>query len=163
MARASNEVISILRRTAGQIRQSPDYQWGHMGACNCGFLAQQVTGLSKAEIHRGAMQGSGDWNEQLNDYCPTSGLLFDNIISALLLSGFDSDDLKKLENLSDPEILSRLSRTHLNRSNRDDVSLYLETWAAILEERLTSELVQTTIDEALNEKVPATLHDLPPF
>jgi hypothetical protein len=34
-----------------------------MGACNCGFLAQEITHLRKAEIHSRAMQSTGDWNE----------------------------------------------------------------------------------------------------
>src|SRR5277367_1562502 len=108
MAKPSLELIRVLRMAARKLEASPCYQWGHMGACNCGFLAQEVTLLTQAEIHQRAMQGCGDWSEQLNDYCPVNGLPFDAVISALVAIGFDTDDLKHLERLSDPGILMNL-------------------------------------------------------
>jgi hypothetical protein len=84
MARVTIELIQILRNTAHTLAQSRSYQWGHMGACNCGFLAQEITRLRKDEIHSRAMQRYGDWAEQLNDYCPTSGLPMDALISEML-------------------------------------------------------------------------------
>ena len=108
MAKASINVISALRATAAQLESTHYYQWGHMGSCNCGYLGQQVTKLNKAEIHRRALQRSGDWSEQLNDYSPASGLPFDDIISSLIAFGFDIEDLKHLERLSDPMILQAI-------------------------------------------------------
>jgi hypothetical protein len=67
MAKASLELIEALRKTANKLTNSNNYQWGHMGACNCGFLAQEVTQFRKEEIHARAMQRYGDWSEQLND------------------------------------------------------------------------------------------------
>ena len=109
-----------------------------MGACNCGFLVQEVTHLRKAEIHSRAMQGAGDWNEQLNDYCPTSGLPMDDLISELLRVGFDVDDLKHLEKLSSREIVRTLPFDHqnLSRNVKADVVKYLNAWAALLEAEL---------------------------
>src|SRR6478736_5494778 len=104
MAKATETLIEALRNTSRSIEKSSLYQWGHMGACNCGFLAQEVTKLTKAEIHRMAMQSSSDWSEYLNDYCPVNGLPCDDRFSKLIDSGFDSDDLKHLEKLSDPKI-----------------------------------------------------------
>jgi hypothetical protein len=139
MARASLPLIDAIRSTALQLQTSDHYQWGHMGACNCGFLAQQVTQLSKAEIHSRALIRYGDWNEQLNDYCPTSGLLFDDVISQLLQIGFDIEDLKHLENLSDPAVLNALGSS-LQRNRKSDVVLYLTKWAELLERNLLSTL-----------------------
>jgi hypothetical protein len=138
MATASLEIIEALRSTASALEKSNTYQWGHMGACNCGFLAQQITRLKKEDIHQRAMQGHGDWSEQLNDYCPTSGLLFDDLISTMLAFGFDRDDLKHLERLSDARILRHLSleQRNLQYNKRDDVVLYLRTWAEALENEL---------------------------
>ena len=51
MAKSTADVILALRNTANTLKLSKNYQWGHMGACNCGFLAQQVTALHKDEIH----------------------------------------------------------------------------------------------------------------
>lgn len=142
MAAITPEVIDALRKTAGAIKANPAYQWGHMGLCNCGFLAQQVTQLRKDEIHFRAMQRHGNWSEQLNDYCPTSGLPIDELISEMLAFGFDADDLKHLERLSDP-----LVRRHLPEENRnllynvkEDVVIYLETWGKLLEEELLKQV-----------------------
>jgi hypothetical protein len=135
MAKPCPEVILALRATAKQLESSSSYEWGHMGACNCGFLAQTVTSLKKEEIHRRAMQGRGDWNEQLNDYCPTSGLPMDDLISELLHAGFDSEDLKHLERLSSPTVLRSLplGSRDFHHNIKADVVQYLRAWAALLE------------------------------
>jgi hypothetical protein len=135
MARNISSVIEVLRATAFELGRCADYQWGHMGSCNCGYLAQQVTHLSKKQIHSYAMQGYGDWNEQLNDYCPTSGLPMDDIISEMLEFGFDRDDLRDLERLSDIRVLNSLpacERT-LRHNVKSDVIKYLNAWASLLE------------------------------
>ena len=77
MARANQELISALRRTAQRLATDVSYQWGHMGMCNCGHLAQSITGLAHAEIHASALVREGDWEQQANDYCTTSGNLID--------------------------------------------------------------------------------------
>ncbi|MFN3840919.1 MAG: hypothetical protein ACK4RF_09450 [Cyclobacteriaceae bacterium] len=147
------EVIHALRSTAAAIRNNTTYQWGHMGLCNCGFLAQQITRLRKDEIHTRAMQRHGDWTEQLNDYCPTSGLPMDDLISAMLAVGFDLDDLKHLERLSDPRIIRCLpeGRRNLSFNVKEDVILYLETWASLLE----AELLQNISLPKFEPAVPA--------
>lgn len=138
MARISLNLISAVRAAAKKLEESTNYEWGHMGACNCGFLAQQVTKLTKAEIHRRAMMSSGDWSEQLNDYCPTSGLPMDDLISDLLAFGFDADELKHLERLSDKEVLEKLplSERYLKHNVKADAVKYMRTWANLLEEKL---------------------------
>jgi len=138
MAKATVDIITILRKTADAIEISQSYQWGHMGACNCGFLAQQISHLHKEEIHTRAMKGNGDWTEQLNDYCPTSGLLMDSLISEIIAFGFDTEDLKHLERLSDKKILETLpfDQRHLRHNNKADVIRYLRTWSDLLENEL---------------------------
>lgn len=141
MAKHTLAIAETLRKTADSIRPSHDYQWGHMGSCNCGFLAREITGLPKSLIHQSAMERYGDWNEQLHDYCPTSGLRMDDIISQMLDAGFDSDDLKHLEKLSDPQILSQLAlpERYLVRNKKEDVIKYLLAWAGLIERDLVSE------------------------
>ncbi len=138
MAKATVEVIAALRNTAKKLEQNNQYQWGHMGLCNCGFLAQEITNLSKVEIHTRAMQGHGDWTEQLNDYCPTSGLAMDNLISELIQFGFDADDLMHLEKLSDGKVLSQLplEKRNLRYNSKKDAISYLNAWANLLEDEL---------------------------
>ncbi|WKZ61119.1 MAG: hypothetical protein QY309_06455 [Cyclobacteriaceae bacterium] len=140
MAKASLQLVDALRKTARKLSQSSEYQWGHMGSCNCGFLAQEITRLNKAEIHRRAMERYGDWNEQLNDYCPTSGLPLDDVISEMIAFGFDADDLKHLERLSDPTILRTfpLEERNLKHNIKSDVVRYLGAWANLLEQQLVN-------------------------
>lgn len=137
MAKPTLALIDALRHTARHLEAATQYQWGHMGACNCGFLAQEVTKLTKKEIHARAMAGHGDWNEQLNDYCPTSGLPMDELITELLDFGFDADDLRHLERLDDREVLEMfpLEGRHLKHNLKRDVVKYLHAWADLLELR----------------------------
>lgn len=155
MAKASVEIIQLLRATAAAIASSPDYQWGHMGACNCGHLAQQITHLNKDEIHRRAMQSYGDWSEQLNDYCPASGLPLDDLISDMLRAGFDADDLKHLERLSDPTILNTLppDKKYLVHNRKADVVTYLEAWANKLESELLGSINLNDLTAEIKQEV----------
>lgn len=142
MARNIPSVINALKETARALVNTGDYQWGHMGSCNCGFLAQQITHLKKNEIHSYAMQRYGDWNEQLNDYCPTSGLAIDDLISEMIGFGFDADDLRHLERLSDQRVLHSLpeDRRNLSFNVKADVIVYLNAWASLLEEDCLNEI-----------------------
>src|SRR5260221_4761026 len=100
MARASLPLIRAIRTAAKKLEASSQYQWGHMGACNCGFLAQEVTRLSKDEIHRRAMLGQGDWSEQLNDYFPAKCFLFYDVIAEQIRIRFDTSTLLHSARLS---------------------------------------------------------------
>jgi hypothetical protein len=97
-----------------------------------------LTNLTKAEIHEFAMRKHGDWSEQVDDYCPASGLPMDLLISEMLNNGLEIKDLKYLERLSDPEILHRIlpEKRNLSFNVREDVILYLDTWADLLEEKV---------------------------
>ena len=147
MARNISSVIEVLRTTALELGRSTDYQWGHMGSCNCGYLAQQVTHLTKKQIHSYAMQRYGDWNEQLNDYCPSSGLPMDELISEMLNFGFDRDELKDLERLSDKRILNSLppNERTLSLNIKTDVIKYLNAWASLLESEYLEEVNLTEL------------------
>ncbi len=137
MAKATIEIISALERTANKIESGAPYQWGHMGSCNCGNLAQELTKLSKAEIHQYAMQRHGDWTEQILEFCPTSGYPMDLMIQNMLDLGMTTEDLKNLETLSDRKILSYIpfpKRTHLNKNRKEDVVYYIRKWAEMLRE-----------------------------
>lgn len=135
-------MIEALRRAASKLEVSNDYQWGHMGLCNCGFLAQEITALTKSEIHSRAMLKQGDWSEQLNDYCPTSGLPMDNLITELLATGFTRENLQNLERLADPEILRHMPANRQNPKHnvKQDVILYIRTWATCLENEIISKI-----------------------
>ena len=156
MAKANPELIAALEKTASKLANGANYQWGHMGACNCGNLAQELTHFSKAEIHQYAMQRYGDWNEQIVEYCPDSKLPMDLMISKMLNFGLSLDDLGHLEKLSDPEVLSQLpkeKRDQLNKNSREDVILYMRTWANLLRKNWiaqNSDLSLSKLEKNLN-------------
>lgn len=136
MAKASEKVIETLRRAMALLSASENYQWGHMGCCNCGFLAQAITHRSGRDIHAAAMTGHGDWSEQLNDYCPTSGFPMDELIATLLEAGFEREDLVMLERLSDPVVLARIPEERNLRHNlKRDVLTYFRAWLSLVEEQ----------------------------
>jgi hypothetical protein len=142
MAKASIDLVIAIRNTIQNLKNADNYQWGHMGCCNCGFLAQEITKFRKDEIHKRALQGHGDWSEQLNDYCPGSGMPMEDVISLMIEAGLDIDDLKHLERLSDPKILKSLPYPHksLRHNHKGDVILYYQAWAIQLELELISEV-----------------------
>jgi hypothetical protein len=89
------------------------------------------------------MQRYGDWERQLVDYCPTSGLPFDQTIDEMMALGFSREDLTALEKLDDHTVRAAIPferRNALRHNQRDDVVLYLRTWADLLEQRLLATL-----------------------
>ena len=141
MAKANKKLIANIRLTAARLKTETPYQWGHLGACNCGHLVQTITNLSKAEIHEAAMIKDGDWGDVSEKYCPNSGYLVDDIITELIKSGLVIEDIEYLENLSDPKVLSLLpkEKPYLKYNIKEDLILYLKTWADLLEGKLRKE------------------------
>lgn len=135
MARPTPELIAALRQTAARLADGNPYQWTHMGACNCGHLVQAITLRSAREIHALALEKQGDWADHAIEYCPTSGYPIDHIIGELIDLGLYLEDIAQLERLADPEVLGAVApaRRPLNHKRRDDVVLYLNTWANLLE------------------------------
>ncbi len=135
MATPNHELIRALRVTADRLSGDTAYQWGHMGMCNCGHLAQAITGLTAAEIHSSALAARhGDWEQQANDYCATSGQLIDHVLAAMFSIGLERDDVKNLEKLADNVVVRRMGR-YPRHNRREDVVEYMRTWAAMLEEK----------------------------
>lgn len=148
MAKISVEIIDALRVTATNIESSSNYMWGHMGSCNCGNLAQVITKRSKGEIHAYAMQGRGDWNEQIDEYCGNTQMPIEIIIFDLLTFGFTTEDLKHLEKLSDPAVLDYINNKNnrLHHNRKEDVVVYLKSWANLLEEKLIETIKLPTFE-----------------
>jgi len=130
MAIATESLIKILEDTVELLKTTESYQWGHMGSCNCGHLAQVITGSSNAEIHNKAIMTDGDWSEKAENYCSDSGLAIDTIINQMLEVGFEIDDITHIEYLSHPKISKRLIGTEFKhrRNSLEDVILYFNAW-----------------------------------
>ena len=130
-------LYEVLLITANRLESNTDYKWTHMGSCNCGHLAQTVTLHSAKTLHEIALQKAGDWSEQVREYCPTSGYPLDHIIQTLLQLGISQAELRDLERLANPKILTYVApekRRHLSFRKKDDVVIYLRAWAKKVQE-----------------------------
>ena len=142
MAVASTRLVDALRSTAARLREGSVYQWGHLGMCNCGHLVQTVCKLPPQRIHAIALADrEGDWEALANAYCPTTGLLIDDIIGELVALGLTTREIGHLEKLDEPRVLDALPGGHrwLRRNDRADLVAYLETWAALLAAELPAD------------------------
>jgi hypothetical protein len=144
MAQATLELIAALRHTATRLEAGGEYQWGHMGACNCGHLAQTITRLPKREIHEWALERVGDWEMQANQYCPASGYRIDDVIAAMLELGMTRRDIRNLERLADPLVIAALpeGERRLAHNRREDAIRYMRAWADLLEAELPAHVVE---------------------
>ena len=138
MATPNILIINALRDTAKRLKDGAYYAWGHHGACNCGHLLQSVTQLSKEEILRYAHTGIGEWTELAEDYCTTTNAPVDLLLKKLEEIGFTPSDIQSIEYLTDRQVLDRLPGGFrwLSRNVREDVIVYMETFATLLEDKL---------------------------
>ncbi len=157
MAIANPKLIQALRHTIYKLENGADYQWGHMGKCNCGHLARELTSYSAAEIHAYALKiKRGAWADQEADFCPTSQLPMDILISSLLNAGLEREDLRHIEELSEPKVLATmpLGQKYFRRNIREDVIQYFKIWVEILEEEWASTIcLPADLFEKPSEKI----------
>lgn len=142
MAYANTELIEALRTTAARLRNGAHYAWGNHGACNCGNLLQAITPLSKGEILRYAHTGTGEWTELAEEYCGATNAPVSLLIYKLGNIGLTPTDIHNIEYLEDKEVLKALPGGFrwLKKNVREDVIVYFETFADLLEERLLSQV-----------------------
>ena len=108
MAKATARLVRALRITATRIDEGGTYRWSDYGKCNCGHLAQTLTGLSAREIYDAAFERPGDWSEQTREFCTSSGYSIDHILETMMEAGLRQDEIEHLERLSHPEVLRSL-------------------------------------------------------
>lgn len=167
MARPSQQLILAIRQTAARLSQ-PDstYRWSSFAHCNCGHLAQTISGLEPAEIQKRAMRKEGDWGSQARDSvfgrtpwfdygdrpaldegawepedegaCQVSGTGLDVLLAQMYALGLHPDDVERLERLSDPHVRRRLgtAKAPFAHYEKEHVIAYLMAWAELLEEKL---------------------------
>ena len=158
MAKPDPILIDSLIKTTQRLKEGACYEWGHMGRCNCGHLIQTVTDMSDYEIVRSIDFELDEWTEHAKLYCEGSGHKVDDIFRSLENIGFDHKDVVNLEYLSDPDVVKALpvDRKYLRRNNLEDVILYMETLADVLEEerRVSSQTGESPETNKI-EPVPA--------
>ena len=149
------QLILALREAANRLRNGVQYAWGNHGACNCGHLVQVVTKLSKEEILAYAQTGIGEWTELAEDYCGVTDAPVNMLISKLERVGLMPSDIHNLEYLEDREVLRMLPGGFrwLHRNVREDVIVYFETYADVLEEKLADKIT-ISFEELLQLQQP---------
>ncbi|RYY19634.1 MAG: hypothetical protein EOO04_21615 [Chitinophagaceae bacterium] len=135
-------LIEGLRKSASNLRAGAFYAWGHHGACNCGHLLQVITKLTKEEIQSYAHTGSGEWTEIVEESCAVTGIPLGLLITELRSMGLTNTDIHNLEYLEDRSVLNNLPGGFrwLKRNQRDDVIIYFETYANMLEEKMLEQI-----------------------
>ena len=138
MAHPNLALIGALRQAAINLKEGAPYAWGHHGSCNCGHVLQVVTHLSKEEILKYAHTGLGEWTEIAESYCGVTNAPADLLVSKLEAIGLTPTDIHCLEYLQDREVLNVLPGGFrwLQKNVREDVVLYFETLAQLLEDKL---------------------------
>lgn len=160
MAHPTIELISALRQTAAKLRNGNHYAWGNHGSCNCGNLLQVVAKLSKEEILRYAHTGIGEWTELAEEYCPVTDAPVNLLINKLEAIGLTPTDIHNLEYLEDKQVLQLLPGGFrwLSRNVREDVIVYFETFASMLEDKL-QQTIQVDFKTLLQPRVTIQLHE----
>jgi hypothetical protein len=138
MAHPNTTLINALRKTASLLQQGNHYAWGNHGSCNCGNLLQSITSLNAKEILEYAHTGTGEWSELALDYCGVTTAPHNMMIGKLEEIGLTPSDIHNIEYLEDKQVLQQLPGGFkwLSRNNREDVILYMNTFANMLEEKL---------------------------
>lgn len=179
MAYASTRLVVALRQTAARLsRQDVIYSWASFAHCNCGHLAQTITGLDPSDIQKRAMRREGDWGSQARDVdalrspdfdfgdrppldegawepenvgaCQVTGSPLDEVLDQMYALGMTAEDVGHLERLSSSEVRRRMGNNtvHFPHGRRENVVAYLSAWADLLEEQLADGPVELDYAEA---------------
>jgi len=142
MAFPNLTLIGALRQAAANLKAGGHYAWGHHGACNCGHVLQVVTHLSKEEILKQAHTGIGEWTELAEEYCEVTGAPAYMLVGKLEAIGLTPTDIHCLEYLKDRTVLEKLPGGFrwLQKNVREDVIVYFETFAQLLEDQLVQHI-----------------------
>jgi hypothetical protein len=105
--------------------------------------------LSKEEIVRHAQTVYGEWTEIAEEYCGVSNAPAYLLVSKLEKLGLTPTDIHHLEYLQDRSVLQNLPGGFrwLQKNVREDVVLYFETLATMLEERLIATIELPKVEE----------------
>lgn len=142
MANPNLPLIEALRTTALRLQNGAAYAWGNHGTCNCGNLLQVVTQLTDKEILTYAQTGIGEWTELAEDFCPITNAPISLLLTKLQELGLTPTDIHNLEYLEDKAVLHALPGGFrwLKRNQRNDVIVYFETFAQLLEDQLINSI-----------------------
>ena len=138
MAYPGKTLVNVLNETARRLENGAEYAWGNHGACNCGNLLQVACSITKNDIMKLAQTGTGEWTEIADEYCGTTNLALDQLVAQLMDLGLTPTDIHNIEYLEDKEVLKLLPGGFrwLQRNLREDVIIYLRTFARLLTKQI---------------------------
>jgi hypothetical protein len=153
MAKPTRELVDALRATALRLQNGAHYAWGHHGSCNCGHLLQVLTRLDEKEILTYAHTAPGEWTELAAEFCGITQAPVSLLVKKLMEAGLTPTDIHDLEYLTDRTILERLPGGFrwLERNRREDVIVYMETFANWMEEQMPPDSVNNWLQELTEE------------
>lgn len=125
----NEKLISALESVISGLESgSVNYDWEKVCQCNCGLVAQAITGLQDKELYEkllhpmiekyhDASEGrrklnhkkkyDPTWCQLVAEYCPLTGMPMEGIFKILYEAGMTRENIAHLENLSDKTILER--------------------------------------------------------
>lgn len=123
MENKKEKLIKALKTSINALKNDTVlYDWHQQESCNCGIVAQAITGMNRVELEtafhgqintRLSKMGSGEtkvdstWRNAVKYLCPITGLSNVEILDKLQAAGLTKEDMVHLEYMSNPAILER--------------------------------------------------------
>jgi hypothetical protein len=156
-----NKLISAIDALiAGLANNTLNYNWIEADSCNCGLIAQAVTGLTQSSLRLELTELNKEfpdredhtWKAMTNRICPITGVSENIIFKQLQEAGMTRENIIHLEYLSDPVILKKMRRDRkfIQRikdlftrpkkyyTKKQNLILYLTAWKEVLIEKETA-------------------------
>ena len=129
------KLILALQKTADNLDNGCEYEWGHMARCNAGCLVQNLMDKTQTEVVEMVNGHLDEWTEYADAYCKGTHKFIDDLFQELEDYGLSHEDVLHLENLSDPKITGTfpLENRYLQRNNPKEVSTYMRRFAEQLD------------------------------
>jgi hypothetical protein len=129
------KLIVALQKTADDLDNGFEYEWGHMARCNAGCLVRNLMDKTQTEVVEMVDGHLDEWTEYADAYCKGTNKFIDDLFQELEDYGLSHEDVLHLENLSDPKITGTfpLETRYLQRNNPKHVSKYMRRFAEQLD------------------------------
>lgn len=115
-----------------------EYNWQSAETCNCGILAQAITGLPPGKIHI----VESIWSKEVNR-CDQTGTPINDIIKTLMEAGMTAKDFVNLEFLVTNGKVPKFWWNHEINSKpytkKENVINYIKKWADRLQKELNND------------------------
>lgn len=140
MDNKKNKLIKTLNLVINSLKNDTiHYSWQTPSSCNCGIVAQAITGKNSFEISEDFKEVSNKlkeidsempktWKNGVKYFCPISGEPMLKIFKELFDNGLTKEDIVHLEYMDNPAILERSGiQTHIMEQDnirvKDDVTV----------------------------------------